>query len=268
MDNKKRTAIQAISALLMNANFKGFFTGNIYKGQTKKVCVPGLNCYSCPGAVGSCPIGSLQNALSAIKFKIPYYVVGLIIFFGAILGRAVCGFLCPFGLLEDLLYKIPFFKKIRDFKGDKLLRYLKYIILLVMVVILPSMVKLTPFFCKYICPSGTISGILLMASNSELFKVVGSIFTWKVIVLSLVVIMSLMIYRPFCKYLCPLGALYGPFNKISLIRLKCDKDKCNNCGACSNVCDMRVNPAVNPDSAECIRCGKCINVCPKNALKY
>lgn len=95
MDNKRRLAIQSVAALLQNANFKGFFTGKIYGGNLKNVCVPGLNCYSCPGAVGACPIGSLQSFLSSYSFKFPYYVVGLLIFFGALLGRVVCGFLCP-----------------------------------------------------------------------------------------------------------------------------------------------------------------------------
>ncbi|MDD6061644.1 MAG: 4Fe-4S binding protein, partial [Oscillospiraceae bacterium] len=126
MDSKKRFCIQGVATLLQNANFKGFFTGKIFQGTAKSVCVPGLNCYSCPGAVGACPIGSLQNFLSAKKFRFPYYVVGLLIFFGVLLGRAVCGFLCPFGFLQDLLHKIPFPKKIRSFRGDRLLRKLKY----------------------------------------------------------------------------------------------------------------------------------------------
>ena len=100
--------IQSVAALIQNANFKGFFTGKIYTGAGKNVCVPGLNCYSCPGAVGACPLGSLQNYLSGMKFRFPYYVLGLLLFFGALLGRAVCGFLCPFGFLQDLLYLIPF----------------------------------------------------------------------------------------------------------------------------------------------------------------
>ena len=141
---KKRTIIQALSAILCNANIKGFFTGQIYTGATKSVCVPGLICYSCPGAVGACPIGSLQTFLTGLKFKVPYYVVGLLIFFGAVLGRAVCGFLCPFGFLQDILFKIPFFKKNR-FKGDRILRYLKYVILALFVIILPFTFKLTPF---------------------------------------------------------------------------------------------------------------------------
>lgn len=266
MDNKKRTVIQVIAAMVQNANFKGFFTGKIYEGSSKQVCVPGLNCYSCPGAAFACPIGSLQNALSAFKFKFPYYVLGLLIFFGAILGRLICGFLCPFGLLQDLLFKIPFFKKVREWKGDRVLRYLKYVILVVFVIVLPIAYKLTPFFCKYICPSGTVSGLLLAAADHTLFQVFGKLFSWKLSLLILIVIFSILICRPFCKYLCPLGAFYGPFNKISLVSMHLDQERCVGCKACYQSCDMCVDPSVKTNSAECIRCGKCIQACPKQAL--
>lgn len=266
MDNKKRTAIQIIAAMIQNANFKGFYTGKIYTGPTKQVCVPGLNCYSCPGAIGACPIGSLQNALSSYKFKFPYYVIGLLIFFGVLLGRIICAFLCPFGLLQDLLYKVPFYKKIKEWKGDKILRYLKYVILVVFVIVLPIMYKLTPFFCKYICPSGTLSGILLSLADTSLFKVFGKIFTWKFSLFLLIVLISILICRPFCKYICPLGAIYGIFNKFSIISMHIDKEKCIGCKACYKSCDMCVDPSVNTNDAECIRCGKCIDICPKQAL--
>lgn len=274
MDNKKnnhgnlrnRLSISAVATLLQNANFKGFFTGEIYQGSGKNVCVPGLNCYSCPGAIGSCPVGSLQSFLSGFKFKFPYYVLGLLIFFGAILGRAVCAFLCPFGFFQELIYLIPFPVKINRFKGDKILRKLKYIVLILFVIVLPLCIKLTPFFCKYICPSGTVSGILLAATNSSIAKKLGKIFTWKVIVLATILIASMIIWRPFCKYLCPLGAFYSLFNPISLYRMSCDKEKCVNCGKCSNICKMGVNPKVTPNSFECIRCGDCIKECPTKAL--
>lgn len=266
MDNKKRTTIQVIATLLQNANFKGFFTGKIYAGSTKQVCVPGLNCYSCPGAVGACPIGSLQNTLSGLKFKFPYYVLGLLIFFGTLLGRAVCGFLCPFGLLQDLLYKIPFYKKIKEWRGDNVLRYLKYVVLVVFVIILPIAYKLTPFYCKYICPSGTISGILLSLADHSLFQVFGKIFAWKFSLLVLIVMFSILIYRPFCKYLCPLGAFYGLFNRVALFSMKLDEEKCIGCKACARACDMCVDPSVNPNSPECIRCGKCVGACSEKAL--
>lgn len=266
MKKKIRLIIQSVAALIQNANFKGFFKGEIYKGNAKSVCVPGLNCYSCPGAIGSCPLGSLQNSLSAYKFKVPYYVVGLILFFGALVGRTICGFLCPFGLLQDLLHKIPFPKKIKHFKADKYLRFIKYVVLIVMVIVLPVCVKLTPFFCKYLCPSGTLSGILLALSNNSLFAQFGKLFTWKAIVLGIVVVASVMIARPFCKYICPLGAIYAPLNKVSLVHMSCDASKCVSCGKCSKVCDMCVDPSKNPNSTECIRCMQCIHECPTKAL--
>lgn len=266
MDRKKiRFGIQAAATLLQNANFKGFFTGKIYEGAGKSVCVPGLNCYSCPGAIGSCPIGSLQSFLSGMKFKFPYYVVGLLIFFGAVLGRAVCGFLCPFGFLQDLIYKIPFYKK-NKFKIDKFLRYLKYAVLLVLVIILPMTFKLTPFFCKYVCPDGTIAGIMLAAVDEKVRTVLGPLFSWKVILLCIFIVLGLIVRRPFCKYVCPLGAIYGFFNKIALYRMSHDKNKCINCGACAKACQMNIDPVKTPNSMECIRCGECVDACPENAL--
>ena len=268
MDKKKRLVIQSVAALVQNANFKGFFTGKLYDGQTKGICVPGLNCYSCPGAVGACPVGSLQNSLSSYRFKIPYYVIGLILFFGTLLGRLICGFLCPFGLLQDLLNKIPFPIKLKRFKGDRYLRWLKYAVLIVMVIILPICVKLTPFFCKYLCPSGTLSGILLALGNTGLFKLFGSIFAWKACILGIIILAGIIIARPFCKYLCPLGAIYAPLNKVSLLRMECDAARCVSCGKCSSVCDMGVDPVKDANSPECIRCLKCVHECPAGALSF
>ena len=265
-NTKRRLAIQGVAALLQNAHFKGFFTGKIYDGPGKNVCVPGLNCYSCPGAVGSCPIGSLQNFLTGMRLRVPYYVVGLLLFFGALLGRVICGFLCPFGLLQELLHLIPVPKKLRTFKGDRTLRYLKYVILVVFVIALPIAVKLTPFFCKYICPSGTVSGILLALSDRAVASKLGRIFTWKLSLLVLCVLGSTVIFRPFCKYICPLGAIYGCFNKFALVRMECDHTKCISCGKCKAACKMCVDPVETPNSAECIRCGDCIKACPVQAL--
>ncbi len=263
-----RLAIQGIAALIQNANFKGFFTGRIYQGGLKAVCVPGLNCYSCPGAVGACPIGSLQNSLGGMTIRLPYYVLGLLIFFGALLGRAVCGFLCPFGLLQDLLNKIPLGRKVRTFKGDRKLRKVKYAVLLGLVILGPLFVKLTPTFCKYLCPSGTLSGVLLALGDSRLYAVLGSTFLWKISILALVVAGAVLIYRPFCKYLCPLGAIYAPFNKVALLRMSCDENACVHCGACREVCGMGVDPSADPNDPECIRCGSCISACPAKALSY
>ena len=260
-----RLGIQAAAAMIQNANFKGFFTGKIYTGDVKKVCVPGLNCYSCPGAIGACPVGSLQNFLSAKKFKFPYYVLGLLIFIGALLGRIVCGFLCPFGLIQDLLFMIPFYKK-NQFKIDRYLRYLKYAVLLILVIILPLSLPLTPAFCKYVCPSGTIAGLISYFTQPIIRSQLGWLFNWKFIVLSIIIVTGLIVYRPFCKYLCPLGAFYGFFNRFALVRMHLDESTCVHCGACARACKMNVDPMKNPNSMECIRCGDCIRACPEKAL--
>ncbi len=265
--DRRRTVIQAIAALVQNANFRGFFTGQIYQGAGKTVCVPGLNCYSCPGAVASCPLGALQNSLARQKFRFPYYIVGLLLFFGALLGRAVCGFLCPFGFLQDLLYKIPFFAKRKTWRLDRPLRYLKYGILLLFVVLLPLCFKLVPFFCKYICPAGTAAGLWLAAANASIRELLGGLFAWKFLLLAGILVLSLLLWRPFCKYLCPLGAIYAPLNRVAWFGLCLDREKCTGCGACAKACGMCVDPAKTPDHSECIRCGACVQRCPEGALR-
>ena len=278
MDKKKsvrdwpRHLIQAAWAALTNSHVSGFVTGKIYTGKLKNLCVPGLNCYSCPGATGACPIGSLQAVIGSWNFKFAYYVIGFLIFVGAILGRLVCGFLCPFGLIQDLLHKIPFFKKIRTFRGDKLLLKLKYVIFLVFVILLPLfltdlMGQGAPYFCKLICPAGTLEGGLpLVLLNKAMRGAIGWLYIWKNTILIATIVLSILIYRPFCKYICPLGAFYSIFNKVSLFRYRIDGDKCVHCGKCAKVCQMNVDPVKTPNSPECIRCGRCRQACPKDAI--
>ena len=266
MTDRKRFSIQTAAALLQNANFKGFFTGRIYQGASKSVCVPGLNCYSCPGAVGACPLGSLQSFLGSRPVKLPYYVAGLLLFFGALLGRAVCGFLCPMGWLQELLHRIPFPKKLRGDRASGPLRRLKYVVL-ALTVVLPLFFALTPFFCKYLCPAGTLAGILLALADAAVRPLLGGIFVWKAAVLVSLVAASLLVFRPFCKYLCPLGAVYGLCNRFSLYRAEVDADKCIRCEKCAAACRMGVEPQKAINSAECIRCGDCARACPTGAIR-
>ncbi len=267
---KGRLGIQFLAALVQNADFRGFFTGKIYQGPLKSVCVPGLNCYSCPGALGACPIGSLQAFLASRPVRFPYYVLGLLLFFGALLGRAVCGFLCPFGLLQELLHKLPFpRRKLGTFPGDRLLRKLKYGVLLVLVIGLPALVTdNVPAFCKYLCPAGTLGGgvPLVLLHGERLHLTVGGLFFWKLAVALVILVLCAVIFRPFCKYLCPLGALYGLTNSFALYRMHTDAGHCTGCGACARVCPMQVDPAKTPNSPECIRCGACTRCCPTQAL--
>ena len=269
---KIRLLIQSGFAALTNGYIKGFAKGQIFTGASKYICVPGMNCYSCPGALGSCPIGSLQATLNAREYKLSLYVFGILAVFGTLLGRFVCGFLCPFGLIQDLLFKIPFVKKIRRLPGEKGLRWLRFVFLAIFVILLPLFViDFTglgePWFCKWICPVGTLEGGLpLVLLNNAMRGAAGFLFRWKLVILIITLLSSIIIYRPFCRYVCPLGAVYGLFNKISFYRIKIDSEKCAGCSACQKACKLDIPVWKNPDSMDCIRCGECKDACPHKAI--
>ena len=264
--------IQAGATLLTNIHLPNFLKGGLYQGKGKAVCVPGLNCYSCPAASGACPIGSFQAVVGSSKFRFSYYITGFLILLGVLLGRVICGFLCPFGWFQELLHKIPT-KKLST-KKLKPLTYLKYVVLLVMVVLLPVLVTNQlgmgdPFFCKYLCPQGVLEGAIpLSLANAGIRTALGSLFTWKFIVLLTVIVLSIVFYRPFCKWLCPLGAFYALLNKVSLFQMQVDQNKCVSCGKCAKVCKMDVDVTKSPNHAECIRCGMCIRACPTDAVSF
>lgn len=267
-----RGGIQAGATLLANIHLPNFLKGGIYQGKGKAVCVPGLNCYSCPAASGACPIGSFQAVVGSSKFRFSYYITGFLILLGVLLGRFICGFLCPFGWFQELLHKIPT-KKLST-KKLKPLTYIKYAVLLVMVVLLPVLITNDvgmgdPFFCKYLCPQGVLEGAIpLAAVNSGIRAALGALFSWKLGILIAVVVLSVLFYRPFCKWLCPLGAFYALLNKVSLLGMKVDKHKCVSCGKCAKACKMDVDVTKSPDNAECIRCGMCVRACPTNAVSF
>lgn len=267
----KRRLVQLYSALLYNAHLKGFTDGEIYKGITKGVCVPGLNCYSCPGAVGACPLGALQNAIASSASRPAFYIVGTILLFGLALGRMICGWACPVGLTQELLFLVPV-SKIRKSKVTRILSYLKYVILAVFVILIPAVYALSrlpfPAFCKFICPAGTLEGAIgLLANpvNQEKLGMLGLLFTRKFIILVIVITSSMFLFRPFCRFICPLGAIYGLMTRIALLGLRVDADKCINCGACVRECKMDIK---HVGDHECIHCGKCIKSCPTKAISF
>ena len=269
-----RKTVQALFGLVTNAHLIGFVTGKIYQGPLKRFCVPGMNCYACPAAIMSCPIGAMQAVIGQKKAKFSFYVIGFLSFIGILVGRFICGWLCLFGLVQELLYMIPVPKVTVKEEIDKILRFAKYFFLFGVCIFAVAFIRdqfglSVPYFCKYICPIGMLEGgIPLLALNEAMRGAAGLLYAWKFILLVLIVVLSMIINRPFCKYICPLGAFYSLFQKVSFLKLTVDKDVCVNCGDCAKICKMQVNPAKKPNSIECIRCGECIQICLKGALRF
>ena len=264
--------VQAGAALLTNLHLPNFFRGRLYQGAGKAVCVPGLNCYSCPAASGACPIGAFQAVVGSSKFRFSYYITGTLILLGVLLGRFICGFLCPFGWFQELLHKLPT-KKLST-RRLRPLTYLKYAVLLVMVVLLPALAVNEvgmgdPFFCKYLCPQGVLEGAIpLSLTNAGIRAALGTLFARKLSILLAVAVLSVVFYRPFCKWLCPLGAFYALLNKVSLFQMQVDPNKCISCGKCAKACQMDVDITKTPNHTECIRCGMCVRACPTHAVAF
>ncbi|MBP3657536.1 MAG: 4Fe-4S binding protein [Clostridia bacterium] len=270
----RRKLIQIAAFGLSNChvgNFAAKGGAKLYTGPWKQFCNPGLNCYSCPAASVSCPIGALQAVTGSMKFDFSFYVVGFLLAAGVLLGRFICGFLCPFGLIQELLAAIPLPR--RKLRLPRFAKYIKYAVLLIFVIILPVAVTNIvgmgqPAFCQYICPSGTLlGGIPLLGTHPELQQTIGPLFALKMTLLVVILAACVPVYRFFCKTLCPLGAIYGLLNKVSFYRLTIDENKCIRCGKCARVCLMDVDPVKSPQSIECIRCGACAAACPTGAIR-
>lgn len=261
-----RRIIQLVCTLLSNGYWAFPFSRTLYQGPLKVLCSPGLNCYSCPAATTFCPIGSLQQLLLGVRmslaggqFYVGTYVIGCIGLLGTVFGRFLCGWACPFGLIQEWLHRIPS----PTFSLPGWLGWGRSLVLALLVMILPLLwidefgLGL-PWFCKFLCPAGTLeAGIPMLLLDADLRPAVGWLFAGKMAVMVLILSWSVVASRPFCRSLCPLGAFYGLFNRVSLIRLKFDADTCTKCGACHQVCPVEIRIDETPNSSACIRCLRC-----------
>jgi polyferredoxin len=190
--------------------------------------------------------------------------------FGLLLGRVICGWACPFGFLQELLHKLPGPKLKKSTLTQKLSR-LKYLWAVVFVLILPfAFFFMTgigvPAFCKFICPAGTLEGAVpLLSFNPMLRSAAGWLTVWKFSLLAVFLILMIFIYRPFCRWFCPLGAFYGLLNKYALLGITVNASSCIHCGKCAAVCKMDTKIA---GDHECISCGSCISSCPTQAIQF
>lgn len=256
------------------------------------VCSPVFHCYSCPLATFACPIGVIANFIALHLF--PFVAVGTLVLVGAFVGTAVCGWACPFGFLQDLIGRIPV-PKVRLPAWTGLTRY-AVLVGFVLVVPFLYGEEHALFFCR-LCPAGALEGGMpgvvkaYMARGSapgvqaeggeEVGSEEGNVkedadeesgergsvalanapIPWpsplKLTILGLVLAAMFIKWRPWCSLFCPLGAIFGLFNRFSLVVLRFEGDNCRSCGACDKMCKYGVLPAKSLNNSRCIRCLEC-----------
>jgi polyferredoxin len=247
----KQRIVQLIATILTNAYVKGFLLGTIYQGRFKYLCSPGLNCHSCPAAAFACPIGVIQHAVAYGTFHIPFYAFGFLGMIGSVAGRMACGWACPFGFLQDLLFKV----KLRKVEIPQWTSRIKYVVLIVLVFLIPYFTK-EPWFSK-LCPQGTLeAGLPLVSLNPDLRELLGGLFIFKVAILMAFLGWMMVTKRPFCRTTCPLGALYSY------------ERNCIQCEQCYRDCPVSLKMYQGgTNSSECIRCLRCTK-CPTKAVQF
>ncbi len=226
------------------------------------VCSPVFHCYACPLSTFACPIGVIAQFGSLHLF--PFFAIGLLIIMGVLFGTLICGWACPFGFLQDLVGKVPTPK----FDLPKFTTYFRFVILFGTVLAIPYFFgENHPLFICRICPAGAIeAAVPTMISQATS----GQLVVWpnaiKLGILILFLIAIFFVKRPWCRILCPLGAIFSVFNRASVFFLKFNPEKCTDCKRCHKLCEYGIEPEKSPNDLRCVRCLECTNCGPK-ALK-
>jgi ferredoxin-type protein NapH len=237
-----RRITQFLALIVLNLPFLGL----------QSVCAPVFYCHSCPLASMACPLGVLVN-FSTLKI-FPFVTLGILGLVGVIGGRIVCGWLCPFGLLQDLLHKIPG----KKFDISHKLTYVKYAVLVGLVFAVPFFWPGAPYTFCHFCPSAGIESTI-----PWMFMGYGEINTRFFLRMGIVLAtlaFAVFVTRGFCRMFCPLGAFFGLFNRFSLFRFNLAHEKCNTCGACRKRCPIDMDPVEEMNTSDCIRCLDCTTI--------
>ena len=261
----KRLISQILVLISANLGAFGFKTG---------FCYPFFYCHSCPASTSACPLRAIEQSVyhGSLSWKLLVYPLLILGFFGVTTGRGVCGWACPIGLLQRAtgvvarrLKKYSIIRKIGQHRIEPYLRYIKYFILIGLVVVTPALIG---FMFTDICPVGFLVGTIPnMVLNPDKF-ITNPFFIVALVIFILFLLLIFLVERGWCRYFCPVGAILAPFNKISLIHIEVEKKACSLCHQCSNICPMGINIPEMDRDPECILCGKCIESCPNNLIRF
>jgi polyferredoxin len=254
----KRRLVQVLAAILLTSNFAGAGLGN--------ACIPILYCEACALTWLGCPIGIMASAIAF--HEIPWLILAIVFGSALVVGRWFCGWICPSGLVQDWLYKIPS----RKIEIPRWTRFIKYAVLLGPVIAIAYyFTKDNPyFFCSW-CPTATASVVIPQAIQFRELE-----FDWgllRLAILVLVIILAVMNHRSFCKVLCPVGAMVSLTSRLSWLAIRLDAERCKRCKTCDKECPMDVQVESRKDSGdpinsdpECVNCLTCESVCAKEAI--
>ena len=256
----KRRTVQTISLILLHSS---------WGPELKWFCNPVLSCHSCALAYFACPIGVFVHYSGYHLF--PFFAIGMVAVFGVLIGRMLCGWVCPFGFLMDLLHKIPSPK----FTLPNWTGYTKYLILALTVFLTPYLFGESTLlsYCR-LCPASAIQVTIPNLIQNGF----GTANAWtfaKLGVLAAIVLLAIMSERAFCKTLCPIAAIMGPFNYLSFWAMKNPGPQpCPGCKLCDKACPTDVQPLTRMAvdipanrTDDCIVCHDCQNACPAHGRK-
>jgi len=212
-----------------------------------RVCGPVYHCHACPLSAFACPIGVMANFSAWHVF--PFAVVGGLLAVAAAIGALLCGWGCPFGLLQDVLAKVP----VPKFRIPRWTGYGRFAVLAGLVIAAPFWLgKESSLFICSLCPVATLEAAMPDVVQTGNWPSVP-----RLIVFGLVMVAIFFSSRPWCRALCPLGGILALGNRWSLLRLKWDKEKCTLCGKCERDCPYGVKLPEKLNSAQCLRCLDC-----------
>jgi len=217
------------------------------------VCSPVFHCYSCPWALFACPIGVLAN-FSAIHL-VPLLAMGTLLVVGGVFGSFVCGWACPFGLLQDLAARIPTPK----FAPPAWMGHFRYVVLVGSVLVIPYFFgEGHPLFICRVCPAGALEAALPNAVQTAIYA---EQTAWPSELKSAILVAflagSLFMWRPWCTVLCPLGAVFGLCNRASVLFLRFHPDRCKQCDRCRRLCHYGGRSEGRAGELQCVRCLDC-----------
>jgi len=234
-------------------------------------------CVGSPGAWAQCPLKILEVGFIGLEFSLVMllYLIGFLVLEGLLIGRGVCGWACPVGFIQEVLYKvrkvpmsiIKMFKGVGEKGADVFSfvpvppRYLKYLVLLLIPV--TSWITGRVLFTE-IDPIGGLTATIPALLSGKWTP--GTYFPIKILLVLVFLIMSFIVMRAWCRFLCPLGAMLSPLNKVSMLKVDYDEEKCTQCKACVRACPMKIDVPNMDRDTECIICGRCVSACKFDSL--